>query len=383
MSRTIRLFYEDAYIKEFDAKVLSCEKDGDRYKAVLDKTAFFPEEGGQSPDKGTLSGVAVLDVQSKGEVIYHYLAAPIPEGDTVHGIIDWERRFGFMQHHTGEHIFSGIVHDKYGYENVGFHLSDHIVTMDYSGSLSAEEVKEIEILANKAVFANLKVKAYFPPKEELAGLSYRSKKELTGDVRIVEVPGVDVCACCAPHVNYTGEIGQIKVMSRQSYKGGVRLSIACGLKALVEMQKKQEMLETLSKEFSAGEDEIITLVQKDKEKIKKLNYKISCLGEELLAIKAAMISEDIEDVYLVVNAADDAAMRKTVNALTEKHTGICAVFSGNDKDGFVFIAGSSTGDCREFAKKMREECGAKGGGTERMVQGNTPGLPAAVINNKI
>ena len=232
---TEKLYDQDAYAVEFDAKVLSCEayhdKDESGYHVVLDRTLFFPEEGGQSPDKGTINGIEVTDVQIKKDVVTHSLKEPLAVDENVHGKIDWTHRFNNMQQHSGEHIFSGIVHSRFGYDNVGFHLSDNIVTMDFNGVLTADEVKEIETAVNDVIVKNLPVEITYPAKEELAALDYRSKIEIEGQVRIVTIPGVDVCACCAPHVKRTGEIGTLNVQSLSNYKGGVRISILSGFRA--------------------------------------------------------------------------------------------------------------------------------------------------------
>lgn len=243
---TKKLYDLDAYATEFDATVISCEKAEENgaavYYVVLDQTLFFPEEGGQSPDKGTLGECNVMDVQIKGDVITHTLDAPLKPGAAVHGILNWSHRFYNMQQHSGEHIFSGIVHKKFGYDNVGFHLSDAIVTMDFNGILTEQDAAEVEYEVNEVIVKNLPVQVTFPSREELAVLDYRSKIEIEGQVRIVTIPGVDVCACCAPHVRQTGEIGMLKVMSVQNHRGGVRISMLCGFRALEAFRQKDQIV---------------------------------------------------------------------------------------------------------------------------------------------
>ena len=208
---TEKLFYMDSHLKEFDATVISCEPYGEGYRAVLDRTAFFPEGGGQASDTGWLNDVEVLDVQEKCGEIYHYIRDIIPAGTTVQGKIQWEERFSKMQQHTAEHIISGLIYKQYGYHNVGFHLADTYCTMDLDGPLSKKQLKELEWKANEAVFKNIPIEVLYPSKEELVKLAYRSKIEIEGQVRIVQIPGYDMCACCAPHVKRTGEIGLIKI----------------------------------------------------------------------------------------------------------------------------------------------------------------------------
>ncbi len=192
-----KLFYEDINITDFTATVVSCESVAEKkqYKVLLDATAFFPEEGGQSADKGTLNGLEVLDVKIKNDFIYHFLPEPLAEGSTVTGHVDWAQRFDFMQQHSGEHIISGLVHKQFGYNNVGFHLSNNEVTLDFNGDFTTEQLRDIELRANEVIYQNLPVEVSYPSKEELAALTYRSKTEIEGQVRIVAIPGVDVCAC--------------------------------------------------------------------------------------------------------------------------------------------------------------------------------------------
>ena len=229
---TEKLFYEDSHLKEFTAKVISCKPYKEQYKVVLDRTAFFPEGGGQYADTGMLDDVRVLDVHEKEGIIYHTTEKALEAGKTVTGKINWEERFEKMQQHTGEHIVSGLVHERFGYNNVGFHLGSDYCTMDFDGTLTKEQLREIELAANQAVWKNIDIVVTYPSKEELANMDYRSKIEIEGQVRIVTVPGYDVCACCAPHVKKTGEIGMLKLVNMVNYKGGERITMLCGVRAL-------------------------------------------------------------------------------------------------------------------------------------------------------
>ena len=325
---TEKLYDQDAYAVEFDAKVISCEayqeKKESGYHVILDRTLFFPEEGGQSPDKGTIDGIEVTDVQIKKDVITHSLKEPLAVGETVHGIIDWTHRFNNMQQHSGEHIFSGIVHSRFGYDNVGFHLSDNIVTMDFNGVLTADEVREVETAANEVIVKNLPVEITYPSKEELKTLDYRSKIEIEGQVRIVTIPGVDVCACCAPHVKKTGEIGMLNVQSLSNYK-----------------QSNQD-----------------------------LKYKLAQAKQKLVEQKMKEIPADQENVLLFETDLDTPVMRNAINGLVETHAGICGIFVEKEEGGYNFIIGSKTKDCREIATLLREKTGARGGGSAAMIQGS-------------
>ena len=237
---TQKLYDYDSHISEFEADVLSCQEIDGRYKTVLDRTAFFPEGGGQPCDTGTINGVHVFDVQIENDEIYHYTNAPLSEGDTVCCALDFKRRHAFMQNHTGEHIVSGILNDMYGFQNVGFHLGEEFATLDFNGELSREQLNEVELIANRKVWSNLPVKAYYPPKSELSTLPYRSKKELDGDIRIVHITDTDMCACCAPHVKNTGEVGIIKLLDTVRMRGGTRVVFKCGEYALHDYNNRYE-----------------------------------------------------------------------------------------------------------------------------------------------
>ena len=378
LSKTIRLYDADAYQTEFEATVLACEevekKDGKVYQGVyqvwLDQTLFFPEEGGQSPDMGTIDGVEVLDVQIKNEVITHTLAAPLTVGTTVKGVVDWKHRFYNMQQHSGEHIFSGIVHKKFGYDNVGFHLSDSIVTMDFNGVISPKEITEIEEKVNQAIIENIPVEVSYPSKEELKELDYRSKIEIEGQVRIVTIPGYDVCACCAPHVRRTGEIGSLKVMNVQSYKGGVRVSILCGFRALDAFRQKADIITELMAEFSTSQDAILDNVKKLKGTNQTMKNQLAAAKQELMEYKVSAIPEDSENAILFEADLETPVVRGVVNGLVEKFAGISAVFVGNDENGYQFIVGSKNKDCRQIAATLREKLSARGGGSDKMIQGS-------------
>lgn len=369
-----KLFYENLNLTDFTATVISCEamEDGKQYRILLDATAFFPEEGGQSADKGTINDLPVLDVQIKDDLIYHYLEQPLEPGTSVTGHVDWEQRFDFMQQHSGEHIVSGLVHGRFGYNNVGFHLSHNEVTLDFNGELTPAQLREIELCANEIIYQNLPVEISYPSKEELAALSYRSKIEIEGQVRIVTIPGVDVCACCAPHVAHTGEIGMIKITNCQSHRGGVRLNILCGARALADYNKKQDSVTTVSVALSAKQDLISDAVLKLKEDMLRQQERINNLQAQLLELKVSALPtpSECENAVLFVDKMDTIAIRNTVNQLVENYTGYCSVFSGDEEIGYSFIVGSKNKDCKELAQILRTELSAKCGGNTPMIQGS-------------
>ena len=311
-------------------------------------------------------------MQIKEDIIYHLLAEPIEVGSTVTGYVDWNQRLDFMQQHTAEHILSGLLYKHYGFHNVGFHLSVNEVTMDFDGQLSLEQLREIETKANEIVWKDLPVQAYFPTKEELENMEYRSKIEIQGDVRIVEIMGVDACACCAPHVSFTGEIGIIKIISAMNHRGGMRLTLLCGNRALKDYSFRQDTFSVLTSMLSAKPEKIIEAVKRLQDEAQTMKNTANQLANQLMEMKLAALPapEETENVLLFVELSNMVAVRNTVNDLTTRYSGYCSVFAGNDDDGYNYIVGSSTKDCREITTLLRENFSAKGGGTAPMVQGS-------------
>ena len=326
---TIKLYDKDAYQTTFDAVVLSCkEVENGRYEVVLDQTCFFPEEGGQTCDKGTLDKAEVLDVQiTKDNVILHTVNIPLEEGTSVVGTLDWQHRFFNMQQHSGEHLFSGFAYKDFGYQNVGFHLSNQIVTMDFDGVFTTEQLEELEWKVNEAIVSNVEIKTSYPSKEELANMEYRSKKEIDGAIRIVEISGYDMCACCAPHVHRTGEIGMFKIQSVQNYKGGVRISFLCGFRALQEVRKKSAIISQLSAVLTTNQDMICENVVKLKTQAQNLKFQLGTAKQLLMEQKLKEIPEEQKNVVLFETELETPVMRNTVNKLVESHDGICGVFA--------------------------------------------------------
>ena len=370
---TEKLFYEDSHMITFLATVIACEKAGDYYEAVLTRTAFFPEGGGQYADTGRIDGVEVVDVQERQGLIYHKLSEPLELGKEVEGTIDWEERFSKMQQHSGEHIVSGLVHRTYGYDNVGFHMGKDAVTMDFNGVLTREQLKEIEKKANEAVVKNIDIQVLYPTKEQLEKIEYRSKIEIDGQVRIVEVPGYDTCACCAPHVKKTGEIGIIKLVGVQNYKGGVRVSMLCGFRALADYEEKSESVKTISVMLSAKEKEIAGEVSRLKEEAESQKTKIAELQREILTYKVKELENNQEIVVVFEPELTGSAPRELMNLILAKGTTVAFVFSGNSQEGYRYVIGSRTQDTRIYAKALNEKFHGRGGGKPEMVQGSLCG----------
>ena len=374
---TEKLFYEDSHMITFSAVVTACEKVGDYYEAVLDRTAFFPEGGGQSADKGVVGGVRVLDVQEKGDYIYHTLEAPLEVGAVVEGTIDWEERFSNMQQHSGEHIVSGIVHATFGYNNVGFHMGKDVITIDFNGPITKEELKDIERRANEAVVQNLEIQVLYPTREELKNLTYRSKIEIEGQVRLVTVPGHDLCACCAPHVKKTGEIGLIKFVGMQNYKGGVRVSMLCGARAIADYEEKSESIKRLSTMLSAPENEVVDEVSRLKAEISEQKYQIAGLQQKLLEYKVLEVEQGSDLAVMFEESLEGNMARDLVNLLMKREVRVGAVFVG-EKDNYRYVIGSQSEDVRPIAKMLNDKFQGRGGGKPEMVQGSLNGSESEI-----
>ena len=400
---TEKLYYEDAYMREFDAIVRECRElasgggtasgpagAASVYAIILDRTAFFPEEGGQSPDRGFLyiqenytdvytgkdaetaeysGGIPVGDVQIRGGVITHFTAAPIPEGTPVHGVLDFHHRFSNMQQHSAEHLYSGLVYERFGWANTGFHLSDTEVTMDYSGPLTPEEATELELEVNRRIWADIESRQEFPAADELQNMAYRSKAEIDGVVRLVTFPDCDTCACCAPHVARTGEIGLFKIISLQNYKGGVRIHMLAGERAFRHLSAEHGYLNTVARMFSTSPEQVPGRVEKLRSDIADVRYALTGAESALLEMQAAAVPAEQENVCLFTQGLPDPVIRKTINRLMEVHAGVSGVFDGSDEAGYRYIIGSA-GDVAGMQQKLREHFGARGGGRPPLMQGS-------------
>ena len=368
--KTEKLYYESAYIKEFEATVISCESCGGGYRVVLDRTAFFPEEGGQSADGGKLGGIEVLEVTEDAGVISHILPEPLDVGSKVNGVLDFAERLEKMRIHTAEHILSGIIHELYGADNTGFHLGRDEVTFDTSRVMEWQELCEVERRANAAVMANIPVTVSFPAPDELSGLEYRSKLELTEDVRIVKIGDVDSCACCAPHVNMTGEIGLIKIVSAVKHRGGSRITMLAGERAysyvcrvIAEASAAAVMLSSPETDF-AGELEARLL------KHEAALYELSGARGELAEALAGAQECTSGNAVILTGKLDEEGKRKLVNLAKDKVLGTLVVLSGSEGSyRYVLHSRAAGGEFSALVKAAHEALSGKGGGRPPMAQG--------------
>lgn len=370
---TEKLYYIDSHMKAFTATVLACEPVKDRFEVVLDRTAFFPEGGGQAGDSGFIGEAAVFDTHEKNGEVMHYVNQPIPVGSTLDCRIDWEKRFRRMQNHSGEHIVSGLVHKKYGYSNVGFHMGADVVAIDFDGFLTPEQLAEIEREANYAVAANYKVTATFPEPEVLKTLEYRSKLELTENVRIVEIENTDICACCAPHVSSTAEVGLVKILSSERRRrggDGVRVTMLCGLDAYENYTRTHDNNAAISMLLSAKREETAAAVERVLAEQERLKQRSAELSRALAHLRAETLEPTDGNFIIFDTVLDEPALRELVNEAVTKCGGLAAVFSGSDEAGYRYIIGSRKIDLRASAKEINSGINGRGGGSSEMIQGS-------------
>ena len=366
--QTLKLYEENAFISEFEAEVILCKKVGKNYAVLLDKTAFFPEGGGQGCDKGTLSGVKVLDVKEQNGEIVHFTEKALC--GTVKGKIVWESRFDKMQNHSGEHIVSGLIHKYTGADNVSFSLTDSECTLAFNTAIGAELLEKIESEANKVVFENRKISCFYPSEEELCTLEYRSKLELSKNVRIVEIEGVDKCACCAPHCKSTGEVGLIKIISAESYKnGGTKIFIACGNRALEHHKMLLSQARDISHLLCAKIEKTADAVKRLKEEKEKCEYELVGLKRKNIEKAVDDISSGEENIIILSDFKGDD-LRLFADKLKAKTKGIVLALEGDDEGGYRYVLTSENRDIQPILKQANADLNGRGGGRDNMARGN-------------
>jgi len=374
---TRKLYYENCHLAEFTAQVVSCEQMPKGWEITLDATAFYPEGGGQACDLGTLGAANVLAVRERGEAVVHLCDAPLEAGTQVAGSIDYARRFDLMQQHTGEHIVSGIIHKRYGYHNTGFHMSSDVTTIDFDGVIPPADLPAIEAEANAALWQNLGVRCWYPSETELPTVGYRTKRALPWPVRIVEIPGYDKCACCGVHVAYTGEVGLVKLFTVMGFRGGSRMEMACGRRALNILNTAYEQNKQVSQAFSAKITETGAAARRMNEVLEAEKLQVA----QLLRQRFESIAKNYVnygDVLHFENGLDSVQIRELADAIASFCGGRAAVFSGSDENGYGFALVARQGDLRPFGKDMTAALNGRGGGKPNFQQGRVQ-APAADI----
>lgn len=365
------LFYQNPYLKAFTAKVLSCGEGKNGFEVTLSDTAFYPEGGGQPADHGKIGEAIVSDTRKVNGAIIHFTDKPLEVGSEVSCSIDWDRRFSNMQNHSGEHLFSGLVNKKFDYDNVGFHMDDDTITVDFDGPISDEELAELERQTNDAIVSNLPIEISFPDEETRKTLEFRSKKELSGKVRIVDIPGCDRCACCGTHVKTTGEIGAFKVLSSMRHRGGMRIEFVCGLRALADYQRRLTENQKISELLSAKPHEISQAVEKTLNELADRKAEIVALRNEIFEYKAAAIPEGGKVLISFEKDFAPLDLRRFCTLLAEKKKAEhIAVLSETAPGLFSYVLFGPAEEMRDASKALNQKLSGKGGGSGGFVQGS-------------
>lgn len=374
---TEKLYYEDPFISKFTATVLSCEEANGAFKVALDRTAFYPEGGGQPADHGTLGDTAVTDVHEKDGVVFHTCDKAVEIGQTVTGSIDWARRFDHMQQHSGEHIISGILCAGYHCDNVGFHLGADVVTIDYNADISWEQALDAERRANETIWADRAVEISYPSPAELAALNYRSKKELTGKVRIVTFPEADRCACCGTHVLRAGQVGLVKVLSCQKFREGVRLEIVCGGRALRYLGAVYDQAKATGQRLSVKPAGTYAAVERLEAELSAAKVRIASLEETAFA---AIAKEQAGkgDVVLFQPAMKGDSVRRLADAVAHQCGGLAAVFAGEDGQFAYALIRADGGDISALVRELNKALQGRGGGRNGFAQGSVQAAQAEI-----
>ena len=363
-----KLYYEDCHLREFTATVTGCEGSEQGWRVTLDATAFYPEGGGQACDLGHLGNVEVLDVREEDEEIIHLCDGPLEVGQTVTGCVDYERRFDLMQQHTGEHILSGLIHQKFGWHNVGFHVGKEVMEVDFDGPISPEEIQWLEQQANRVIWENLSVRCFVPDPEELERTVYRSKRKLPWPVRIVQIPGIDSCACCGVHTETTGEIGQIKILSCTKFHSGVRLEMACGGRAYRHTAAVFEQNRQISQLLSAKPLETAQAAVKLSQALAEEKLRSANLQKQVFdSIAEGYVN--CENVVHFEEKLSGGELRLLTERIAGKCKGFAAVFSGED-GGYSYCLGCPGGDLRQLGKELNQRLNGRGGGKPDFQQGS-------------
>lgn len=362
-----KLYYEDCDLRRFTAAVTGCREEAGRYAVTLDATAFYPEGGGQAADTGTLGGVRVLDVQEIDGEILHYCDGPLPLGAEVSGEIDWDKRFDLMQQHTGEHIISGLIHSRFGWHNTGFHVGKDVMEVDFDGPVDDAALGEIELEANRAVWANIPLECWIPGPEELPHLSYRTKRQLPWPVRIVRIGQVDSCACCGIHVKATGQVGLIKILSRVKFHGGIRLELVCGQRAYRYMTAVFDQNRQVSQVFSAKLLETAQAARNVSEALGLEKLRSAGLQERIFAQIAQGYTGQARVLHF-----EEGLEPGQVRLLAEKISEICpscGVFSPGG-DGWLYCLAARENDLRPLGRALCQQLHGRGGGKPSFQQGS-------------
>ena len=386
---TLRLYYSDAYLKEFDARLVRCWSQGERYAAILDQTAFYPTSGGQPHDSGTIQSIPVVDVYEDGNTLVHVLMDSLPQGP-VHARIDWARRFDHMQQHTGQHILSQAFLRDAQAQTVSFHLGQSVSTIDLDCTrLDPDRILRVEDTANQVIMENrpIIIRAYGQSEVAQAGL--RKPPVVTGTVRVIEVEGFDRCACGGTHLRSTAETGSILIRRWEKRREGTRVEFLCGRRALLDHRRKNSIVRELANGFSVGEWELAEAVDRLRTEAHTCQRALKSLRETALEQEArALLAEahrhdDLRIAVSIFDGRDPEEVRLLARRLADGQ-GIAALLGVKGRTGRLFFSRSAdvTVDMSELLRDTCSELGSGGGGgSPSLAQGG--GLPGGRVDEAL
>ncbi len=367
---TEKLYYQDSYNFSFEANIYQIIN-GDKIAVILDRTCFFPEGGGQKSDIGYIGNSFVYDVQEIDGIIYHYVKdlSDLECNKIYNCKIDGNIRFSRMQAHTGEHILSGLAYKYFGAENVGFHMDEtQLMTVDFDLPLSPEQVSFLENESNRCIYENHPVKSEIYTVEDAKNLRYRSKIEFSDYIRIVSISDVDMCACCAPHLNCTAQVGLLKILSCISHRGGVRLSLICGIAAFNDYKDKFKQILNISSMICSPHDKTDAGVEQLISQNKDIRKKISDQKERLFNFICDSVTYE-DFIIMSFNDFNAEELRLLSNKLSSKSQYGVFLFTGNDYNGYSYCFNSDIINSSDFLREMKASINATGGGKGNIIQG--------------
>ena len=375
---TERLYWQDAYLREWTAQVLDRREDERGPAVQLDRTAFYPEGGGQPADRGSINGVAVLDVQAdEDDGIWHILAAPL-EGDAAECALDWPRRFDHMQQHHGQHLLSAAFETTCAARTVAFHLGADSVTIDLDKpALTAERLAAVEDLANEVVWADLPILARFVTPDELAGIRLRKPPTVDGAIRVVSAGDFDHSACGGTHPRSTGGVGLIHIRRTERRGGGTRVEFVCGGRALGDLRWKNAALGRIAASFSGSPEQAEEAIERLREAESAARKALQEARSELLTLEArelvtgAPMIRNMAIIERVWTERDPAEIRALAQAVAD--AGGLALFGVRGPKAQLFFAGGEGEiDCGQLLRQSVAPFGGKGGGQIAQAQGGVP-----------
>jgi len=369
---TTKLYYESAYIKEWETEVVQTLEREDGIYVILEETAFYPHGGGQPCDEGFIHGIPVLDVISEEDEVLHKLAQ-LPEGMKVNCQIHWDRRFDHMQQHSGQHLLSAVCRNLYQAMTLSFHLGTDYSTIDVDQSeLTATQLTSIENEVNRQIYLNHSILSYFVTGEEMAQLQLAKQPKVTENFRIVEIKDVEYNACGGTHVSSTGEIGMIKLLKSDKQKGNTRIYFKCGYRALQEFNDSLRILNVLSTKFNTGKDEIVDRIEKWELEQKMLQTELASLKDKNDTYVAQELLSNIEN-HLISHIFEDKSLKDLQNLATkltadnELPVPVLLATSSENKVVLAYSGGSDL-SCGSFFKANLGSFNGKGGGSDKLAQ---------------